>query len=84
MLAHFGPIPGRPPQRSQNRSPKPQNSGSLGRIGTAHIIEKNTHQDQIFFFLTIFMLKIALFSGCLDRIGTGAYSIETLFFFFLF
>ena len=50
MLTHFGPIPGRAPQQSQNKSLKPPNSGCFDRIGTRHVIKKNTHQDQNFAF----------------------------------
>ena len=81
LLAHFGPIPSRPPQQSQKKSPKPQNSGCFDRIGTRLVIKKNTHQDQSFaFFGSFFWLKIWLFFSRFDRLGTGSYSIETLFF----
>ena len=80
MLAHFGPIPGLPPQQSQNKSLKPPNSGCFDRIGTRHVIKKNTLQDQNFvFFLVLFWAQTLSFFSCFVRIGTGAYSIETLF-----
>ena len=76
MLAHFGPIPGRPPQQSQNKSLKPQNSGCFDRIGTRHVIKKYTHQDQIFaFFWSFFGLKNCHFCSCIVRIGPQAKKI---------
>ena len=80
LLAHFGPIPGRPPHQSQKKSLRPQNSRCPDRIGTRHIIKKNTHQDQIFaFFWSFSWLIISPFFSRPDGIGTGSYSIGTLF-----
>ena len=76
----FWPIsgpPADPPQQSQKKSLKPQNSRCFDRIGTRLVIKKNTHQDQIFAFLgSCFLVKIWLFFSRFDRIGTGSYSID--------
>ena len=64
LLAHFGPIPSRPPQQSHKKSLKPEIANRFDRIGTRHIIKKNAHQDQIFaLFFVLFWLKNLVFSS---------------------